>query len=71
MVEVLNSLNVHCSCVGNHDLDYGVDNLEKLTALCKFPWLLSNIKDNHTGEYHSVLCSVADRQSESCSLLRL
>lgn len=49
MVEVLNSLGVHCACVGNHDLDFGVQNMELLISQCSFPWLLANIMDKHTG----------------------
>lgn len=44
MLEVFNRLNVQVSCLGNHDLDFGVDKMRDLTgrtAPCK--WLLSNL----------------------------
>ncbi|KAK9788853.1 hypothetical protein WJX73_008626 [Symbiochloris irregularis] len=49
MVEALNLLGVHCACVGNHDFDFGVQNLETLVKQCSFPWLLSNIFDKASG----------------------
>ena len=44
MLKVFNSLNVRVSCLGNHDLDFGVATMKSLidrTAPCK--WLLSNL----------------------------
>jgi 2',3'-cyclic-nucleotide 2'-phosphodiesterase (5'-nucleotidase family) len=29
--------------VGNHDFDFGVPQLRKLTSSCHFPWLFSNV----------------------------
>ncbi len=33
----------------NHDFDYGLANLLKLNAQCKFPWLMANVLDKETG----------------------
>ena len=44
MLKVFNSLNCKVSCLGNHDLDFGVETMKDLTgrtAPCK--WLISNI----------------------------
>lgn len=41
-------LKIHTSCVGNHDLDFGVDHLEYLMGSTRFPWLLSNILDSYS-----------------------
>ena len=41
---LLLALGVHVSCVGNHDLDFGVDILEGLIAQTMIPWVLSNVK---------------------------
>ena len=44
MVEVFNSLNVQVSCLGNHDLDFGIAKMQELTRKtlpCK--WLMSNL----------------------------
>ncbi|XP_005099801.1 mannosylglucosyl-3-phosphoglycerate phosphatase [Aplysia californica] len=45
MIPVLNGLGVDAAVYGNHDFDFGVDHLEEFADQCKFPWLLSNVKD--------------------------
>jgi 5'-nucleotidase len=30
------------ACMGNHDFDFGIENLESITEECNFPWLISN-----------------------------
>ena len=50
MVPILNACNIQCAVIGNHDFDFGVDNLVKLMAETNFPWLMSNVYDNFTGE---------------------
>ncbi|KAF4554371.1 Hypothetical protein D9617_4g001240 [Elsinoe fawcettii] len=45
MVHVLNNIGTDATCVGNHDLDFGIPQFHKLVKQCKFPWLLSNILD--------------------------
>ncbi|GMI18964.1 hypothetical protein TeGR_g4904 [Tetraparma gracilis] len=49
MVPVLNASHVDVACMGNHDFDFGIENLESLTRVCDFPWLLSNVKFVPTG----------------------
>ena len=46
MCEVLNRLGTTVSLVGNHDLDFGFETLQRWLPICKFPWLLSNILDS-------------------------
>lgn len=44
MVKVFNSLNIKVSCLGNHDLDFGVEKMKELTlktAPCD--WIMSNL----------------------------
>lgn len=48
MLSVMNSLNVHCAVYGNHDFDFGVDNLVDFAKQTTFPWLISNVIDNET-----------------------
>lgn len=48
MIAVLNDIGVHCAVFGNHEFDYGVDNLIEFTRLTEFPWLLSNVIDKET-----------------------
>ncbi|KAH7083327.1 Metallo-dependent phosphatase-like protein [Paraphoma chrysanthemicola] len=50
MVPVLNNIGTDVSCVGNHDLDFGVKQYRYLTSKCKFPWLLANVLDPALGE---------------------
>lgn len=50
MVDALNMLNTDCSCLGNHDLDFGVERFMDLAARCKFPWLCANVLDPALGE---------------------
>ncbi|KAJ4489879.1 Metallo-dependent phosphatase [Lentinula aciculospora] len=37
-----NDVNIDIACYGNHNLDFGEDRLNELSALCTFPFLLSN-----------------------------
>lgn len=48
MIDVLNKLNIDAACIGNHEFDMGLDNLEKLLDESNFPWLLSNVYDSQT-----------------------
>lgn len=48
MIPVLNDIGVHCAVFGNHEFDYGVDNLIDFTKRTTFPWLLSNVIDKET-----------------------
>ena len=50
MVPVLNNIGVEVACIGNHDLDYGIEELETLTKATKFPWMMSNMGDRKTGK---------------------
>lgn len=49
MIPVLNQCNVHCAVFGNHDFDYGLENLISVTKKTRFPWLMSNVLDVYTG----------------------
>jgi len=49
MVPVLNALGVKCAVVGNHDLDFGVENMVALNRECDFPWLMANVRSRSTG----------------------
>ncbi|KAK0736304.1 Metallo-dependent phosphatase-like protein [Apiosordaria backusii] len=50
MVPILNSIGTLASCVGNHDLDFGVRQFRHLSSKCNFPWLLANVLDPALGE---------------------
>ena len=43
MVPVLNQLGITAACYGNHDFDFGAENLVKLSEQTNFPWIMSNV----------------------------
>jgi len=50
MVPVLNALDIDVACLGNHDLDFGLQEFTELSEACNFPWLCSNAFDAHTNQ---------------------
>lgn len=54
MVPILNEIGTDVACLGNHDLDFGVDQTKYLVGKCKFPWLCSNVEDPALGEGVSI-----------------
>ena len=50
MVGVLSAIGVQVACVGNHDLDFGVENMRHLNHECGFPWLMANVIAKHDGK---------------------
>jgi 2',3'-cyclic-nucleotide 2'-phosphodiesterase/3'-nucleotidase/5'-nucleotidase len=49
VVEAFNRIGLNAAVVGNHDLDWGVDSLQKRIAESRYPWLAANILDSATG----------------------
>ena len=45
-VELMNLAGYDAAAPGNHEFDYGYENLTKLTASAKFPILAANVNDN-------------------------
>ena len=43
MLELLNRLGVDLLCPGNHEFDYGLENLQKFAARARFPFISANI----------------------------
>lgn len=54
MVPILNEIETSVACLGNHDLDFGVDQLIYLAKRCTFPWLCANVEDPALGEGVSI-----------------
>ncbi|RPA92859.1 Metallo-dependent phosphatase [Choiromyces venosus 120613-1] len=54
MVPILNQIKTNVACLGNHDLDFGVDQLNYLAKRCDFPWLCANVEDPALGEGVSI-----------------
>ena len=50
MVEPFNALNIDASCLGNHELDHGMETCEGLLAKTNCPWLMSNLHWKDSGE---------------------
>lgn len=46
--DILNEFGIAASCLGNHDFDFGMPQLEKLLRQTNFPWLLSNVLDSES-----------------------
>ncbi|VDP75607.1 unnamed protein product [Echinostoma caproni] len=55
MIDVLNRLNLDCAVIGNHDFDFGIDNLLRCIKQSNFPWLNGNCYDAHTRQ---LLCDL-------------
>lgn len=54
MVPILNEIKTNVACLGNHDLDFGVDQLIYLSGKCNFPWLCANVEDPALGKGVSI-----------------
>lgn len=50
MLKALDKLGVVASVLGNHELDFGLENFVALSSKGNFPWLCSNCWHNDTGE---------------------
>ncbi|KEZ45790.1 hypothetical protein SAPIO_CDS1599 [Scedosporium apiospermum] len=50
MVPILNAIGTVCAALGNHDLDFGVQQFGHLASKCNFPWLIANVLDPALGE---------------------
>ena len=50
MVPIMNHIGVDVAALGNHDFDFGIEELEKRMQEFAFPWLLSNVLDSRTGQ---------------------
>ena len=50
MVPCLNAIDTAVACLGNHDLDFGVEEFKYLATLCNFSWLCANVLDPALGE---------------------
>jgi 5'-nucleotidase / UDP-sugar diphosphatase len=50
VTDVMNYLKFDAMAIGNHEFDWGMDVLQRLTASSRFPYLSANIKDER-GKY--------------------
>jgi 2',3'-cyclic-nucleotide 2'-phosphodiesterase (5'-nucleotidase family) len=49
-VGVLNAVQPDADVVGNHEFDYGLQEIDNVTRDSEFPWLASNLVNSSTGE---------------------
>lgn len=50
MVPIMNTIGVDVAALGNHDFDFGIEELEKRMAEFQFPWIISNVLDSRTNK---------------------
>ena len=50
MVEAFNAAGLDANTFGNHEFDYGPDNLVEQVRASRFPWVSANVRDKRTGE---------------------
>ncbi|KAL3310570.1 hypothetical protein Ciccas_010862 [Cichlidogyrus casuarinus] len=48
MIPILNEMQIDCAVIGNHDFDFGVDNMLRCVEKSNFPWLNSNCYEHAT-----------------------
>ncbi|MFC6725602.1 bifunctional metallophosphatase/5'-nucleotidase, partial [Halobium palmae] len=49
-VDVLNEVDPAADVIGNHEFDYGYDEISNVTDASRFPWLATNVVNSTTGE---------------------
>jgi 2',3'-cyclic-nucleotide 2'-phosphodiesterase (5'-nucleotidase family) len=50
MVEIMNALRYDAGALGNHEFDFGIENVRELMRLARFTWMAGNLRDSATGE---------------------
>ena len=50
MVRPFEEFNVDVSCLGNHELDNGMDTAVKLLGQTTCPWLMTNLVEKDSGK---------------------
>merc|ERR1719471_2636959 len=50
MKPVLNAMDIDVATLGNHELDHGHSNFNKLRAKSNFPWICSNLVQKRNGK---------------------
>ncbi len=46
---IMNDLGYHAMAMGNHELDWGMENAKRAAGQAKFPWLCANLVEKSTG----------------------
>ena len=50
MIDGLNALGLDVDTIGNHEFDYGPDNLLEMVSASSFSWVTANVIDRRTGD---------------------
>lgn len=48
-IDIMNAMGYQAAAIGNHDFDYGLDNLQARAAQADFPFISANIRQKATG----------------------
>jgi 5'-nucleotidase/UDP-sugar diphosphatase len=48
-IDVMNAMGYQAAAIGNHDFDYGLDNLQQRAAQANFPFISANIRQKSDG----------------------
>lgn len=48
-IDIMNAMGYQAAAIGNHDFDYGLENLQRRAEQAKFPLLSANIRRKSTG----------------------
>lgn len=73
MVPALNAVGIDVACYGNHDFDFGEDELVDMASKTHFPWLISNVVDRATSQplANGELTLMVDCQGRKVGLIGL
>ena len=50
MIPFFENFKIDVSCLGNHDLDFGIERFVDLKNRSNHPWLCTNVFDPHSGK---------------------
>jgi 5'-nucleotidase/UDP-sugar diphosphatase len=48
-IDIMNTMGYQAAAIGNHDFDYGLENLQRRSAQAKFPFISANIRQKSNG----------------------
>ena len=63
MVKPFNHMNVDVSCLGNHELDFGIEKCKELIEKTKCPWIITNVQSKEKKE---PICGLKDHFIKQC-----
>lgn len=70
-VEVMNAMGYDASALGNHEFDFGQDQLKALQSLAHFPFLAANVLKGQDGESLVPAFSIIEKQGIKVGIIGL